>query len=102
MPMVVIITRDVEPRYRGFLSSVMLEISSGVYAHSRMSAGVRGRIFDVLTDWHRQLQRGSILMTWVDNKASGGLGLKTLGEVPRDIIAHDAILLIRRPLKNTD
>ena len=27
MPMTVVVTRDVEPRYRGYLASVMLEIA---------------------------------------------------------------------------
>lgn len=98
MPMVVVITRDVEPRYRGFLGSCLLELSPGVYAHPRISAGVRSRIWDVLKDWHGQLGRGSIVMTWSDTSASGGMGLRTLGEPPRDIVAHDAMLLVRRAL----
>ncbi|WP_186389325.1 MULTISPECIES: type I-E CRISPR-associated endoribonuclease Cas2e [unclassified Stappia] len=98
MPMVVVITRDVEGRYRGFLGSAMLELSAGVYAHPRMSAGVRTRIWDVLRDWHGQLRRGSIVMTWVDSSANGGLGLLALGEPPKDIVPHDAMLLVRRPL----
>lgn len=98
MPMVVIITRDVEDRYRGFIGSAMLELAPGVYAHPKMSSGVRARLWNVLTDWHRQLRRGSIVMTWADSAANGGLGLSTLGEPPKDIIAHDAMLLVRRPL----
>jgi CRISPR-associated protein Cas2 len=96
--MVVIITRDVEARYRGFLGSAMLELAPGVYAHPRMSAGVRTRIWDVLSDWYYELLKGSILMTWADTGASGGLGLATLGEPPKSIVAHDALLLVRRPL----
>jgi CRISPR-associated protein Cas2 len=96
--MVVIITRDVEARYRGFLGSTMLELSPGVYAHPHMSAGVRLRIWTVLEDWHSNLARGTILLTWADTGASGGLGLRTLGEPPKDIVAHDAMLLVRRPL----
>ncbi|WP_377295378.1 type I-E CRISPR-associated endoribonuclease Cas2e [Rhizobium sp. SG2393] len=102
MPMVVILTRDVEDRYRGFLGSAMLELSAGVYAHPRMSAGVRGRIWSVLADWHSQLQRGSIVMTYADSAANGGLGLSTLGEPPRQIVPHDAMLLVRRPLATGD
>ena len=98
MPMVVIITRDVEARYRGFLGSAMLELAPGVYAHPRMSAGVRTRIWDVLSDWYYELMKGSILMTWADTGASGGLGLATLGEPTKSIVAHDAMLLVRRPL----
>lgn len=98
MPMVVIITRDVEPRYRGFIGSVMLELSAGVYAHPRMSPAVRKRIWDVLADWHGRLQRGCVVMTWAESAANGGLGLATLGEPPRDIVAQDAMLLVRRAL----
>ena len=98
MPMVVIITRDVEPRYRGFLGSAMLELAPGVYAQPRMSAGIRTRIWEVLSEWYFQLHTGSILMTWADTGASGDLGLSTLGEPPKSIVAHDAMLLVRRSL----
>ena len=100
MPMAVIITRDVEARYRGFLGSAMLELAPDVYAHPRMSAGVRTRLWTVLDDWYGQLQRGSIVMTWADGTANGGLGLATLGEPPKQIVAHDATLLVRRSLPN--
>lgn len=102
MPMVVVITRDVEARYRGFLGSVMLELSAGVYAHPRMSAGVRQRIWQVLGDWHATLGRGSIVMTWADRAANGGLGLASLGEPPKEIVAHDAMLLVRRALRKSE
>ncbi|MBU0726649.1 MAG: type I-E CRISPR-associated endoribonuclease Cas2e [Alphaproteobacteria bacterium] len=101
MPMVVVITRDVEGRYRGFLGSVMLELSAGVYAHPRMSAGVRTRVWAVLADWYGQLGRGSIVMTWADSASHGGLGLSSLGEPPKDIVAHDAMLLVRRRLADS-
>jgi CRISPR-associated protein Cas2 len=100
--MVVVITRDVESRYRGFLGSAMLELAPGVYAHPRMSTGVRTRIWDVLSDWYYELLKGSILMTWADTGASGGLGLSTLGEPPKNIVSHDAMLLVRRPLSQDE
>ena len=102
MPMVVIITRDVEERYRGFLGSAMLEIAPGVYAHPRMSAGVRSRIWSVIQGWYFHLHRGSILMTWADTGSHGGLGLESLGEPPKEIVAHNAMLLVRRPLPEAD
>ncbi len=98
MPMCVVITRDVEPRYRGFLGSCLLELSPGVYAHPRVSAGVRSRVWTVMSEWYASLGRGSIVMTWADSSANGGLGLKALGEPPRDIVAHDAALIVRRRL----
>ncbi|MEO5347762.1 MAG: type I-E CRISPR-associated endoribonuclease Cas2e [Magnetococcus sp. YQC-9] len=102
MPMVVVITRGVEGRYRGFLSSIMLELAPGVYAHPRISAGVRTRIWGVLSDWHDQLHQGSIVMTWADIAANGGLGLATLGEPPKEIVSHNAMLLVRRALPETN
>ncbi|WP_210256087.1 type I-E CRISPR-associated endoribonuclease Cas2e [Chelativorans sp. Marseille-P2723] len=98
--MVVVITRDVEHRYRGFLGSAMLELAPGVYAHPRMNARVREQIWQVLSGWHGQLHRGSIVMTWADSSANGGLGLALLGEPPKEIVSHDAMLLVRRALPN--
>ena len=100
MPMVVVITRDVEPRYRGFLGSALLELSTGIYAHPRINAAVRGRIWEVLADWHQHLHSGSIVMTWVDSQANGGFGLKVLGEPSREIVSHDAMLLVRKRLNS--
>jgi CRISPR-associated protein Cas2 len=98
MPTTVVITRDVEDRYRGFLGSVMLEVSPGVYAHPRLSAAVRSRVWNVMTDWYGILRRGSIVMIWAETVANGGMGLQQLGEPPRDIVPHDGALLVRRPL----
>lgn len=100
MPLCVVVTRDVEDRYRGFLGSAMLELSPGVYAHPRMSAGVRERIWAVLAGWHGQLGRGTLVMTWADTATAGALGVRTLGEPPKDIVAHEGVLLVRRALRS--
>ena len=44
MSMTVVVTRNVAPRFRGFLASVMLEIAPGVYTAPEMSKGVRERV----------------------------------------------------------
>ena len=98
MPLTVVITRDVEDRYRGFFGSAMLELAPGVYAQPRMSAGVRARIWEAVEDWYARLRRGSIVMCWAEPAAAGGLGLKMLGEPPKEVITHDAVLLVRRAL----
>ena len=43
--MTVVVTRDVESRYRGFLASAMLEVAPGVYVSPDLSNGVRERIW---------------------------------------------------------
>lgn len=96
MSLTVIVTRDVEDRYRGFLASCMLEISPGVYTSPRMSAGVRDRVWKVLADWHEHLGRGSIVMTWADRQAPGRQGLRQLGEPPRRIELVDGLPLVLR------
>lgn len=96
MPMTVIVTRDVEDRYRGFLSSVMLELAPGVYTGPKLSRGVRERVWQVLSEWHGELQRGAILMTWRDPLAPGGQSVLTLGEPRRELVDLDGVLLVRR------
>ena len=100
MPLCVVVTRDVEGRYRGFLGSAMLEIAPGVYAHPRMSAGVRDRLWRVVADWHAASGRGSVTMTWAEPRSAGGLGLRTVGESAKDVVGHEGLLLVRRALAN--
>lgn len=96
MPMTMVVTRDVEMRYRGFLTSVMLEIAPGVYVAPDLSAGVRDRVWSVLSDWHNTLQRGAIVMVWREPKATGSLTMEMLGEPPKEIVDADGILLVKR------
>jgi len=96
MPLTMIVTRDVEMRYRGFLTSVMLEIAPGVYVSSDMSAGVRERVWSVMTDWWSQLRCGALVMVWRDTKAVGNLRIETLGEPPKTIVDADGLLLVKR------
>ena len=96
MPMTVVVTRDVEARYRGFLTSVMLEIAPGVYASPNLSAAVRERVWAVLESWWGALQRGAIVMVWRDKKASGNLRIETIGEPSKEIVDADGVLLMKR------
>lgn len=96
MTMTVVVTRDVEDRYRGFLSSVMLEIAPGVYTSPRLSKAARERVWAVLCDWHRNLGNGSIVMTWRDKEASGGQALAYLGQPVRQIVDVDGMAVVRR------
>ena len=96
MNLTVVVVRDVEDRYRGFLASVMLEVSQGVFTSPRLSKRVRERVWQVLADWHAQLGRGSIVMTWLEKEAPGGQGLLYLGEPPRQLVEVDGLLIVRR------
>ena len=96
MPLTMIVTRDVEMRYRGFLTSIMLEIAPGVYVAPEMSAGVRQRVWSVMTDWWAQLGRGSLVLVWRDAHAVGHLQIETLGEPPKEIVDADGVLLVKR------
>jgi CRISPR-associated protein Cas2 len=96
MPMAIIVTRNVEGRYRGFLTSIMLEVASGVYVAPDLSAGVRTRVWSVLSAWWDTLREGSIVMVWRDRQATGNLCIETLGEPPKEIVDADGILLVKR------
>ena len=96
MPLTIIITRDVELRYRGFLTSVMLEIAPGTYVAPDMSAGVRKRVWGVLQAWWQELGRGALVLVWRDTSAVGRLRIETLGEPPKTIVDADGVLLVKR------
>jgi len=96
MALVLITTRDVADRFHGFLASVMLEVSPNVFASPRMTKGVRERTWGVLTDWHKQEPRGSVVMVWRDLNETGGIGLAHLGTPPRELIECDGMWLTRR------
>ena len=96
MPMTVIVTRDVAARFRGFLSSVMLEIAPGVYTSPNMTRGVRQRVWTVLADWYGQLGGGAIVMTYRDLEAPGRQAVVSLGEPPRVLVEADGMLLVKQ------
>ena len=96
MPLTVVVTRNVEDRYRGFITSLMLEVAPGVYVAPDMTHAVRNRMWHVLRDWWTTLQRGSLVMVWRDIQAVGNLRLETLGEPPKEIVDADGVLLVKR------
>ena len=98
MSLVVIVTRDVADRFRGFLASTMLEVAPAVYISPRMNAGIRSRIWDVLSDWHGAEPRGSIVMVWRDMNETGGVGIANLGSPPRELVEMDGLWLTKRTL----
>ncbi|KAB0583222.1 type I-E CRISPR-associated endoribonuclease Cas2 [Ideonella dechloratans] len=96
MALTMLITRDVEDRYRGFLSSAMLELAPGVYASPHLSTRAREQIWSVVSDWHAQLGNGSITLVYPDRKADGGLIVQSVGTPTREIVRLDGTLLTKR------
>lgn len=98
MALVVIVTRDVTYRYRGFLASLMLEVSPAVYISPRMNPGVRARAWGTLSGWFAAEPQGSLVMVWRDMNETGGVGIKTLGEPPRGLVEVDGFWLVKHML----
>lgn len=96
MALTVLVTRDVEDRYRGFLSSVMLEVAPGVYCSPHLSARARDRVWSVVTDWHRQLGRGSLVLIHDDRASDGGMSVRQLGTPPVTAVKHEGVLFALR------
>lgn len=93
--MTVVVTTNVEGRYRGFLASVMLEIAPGVYTSPQMTDGIRERMWDVLARWYYELRQGAIVMTWRDPSAVGEQQIRMLGEAPKEVVDADGVYLVR-------
>ncbi len=98
MTMTVVVTRDVAPRFRGFLASCMLELAPGVYTAPRMSRAVRRRVWEVLDDWFVELGGGAVVMTWRDRSAPGHQAVSLLGTPPKELLDHEGVLLVRARL----
>lgn len=96
MALTVLITRDVEDRYRGFLSSTMLELAPGVYASPSLSARAREKIWSVVSDWHAHLGRGSLTLIYPDRQCDGGMAVRSVGTPARTAVRLDGILLSTR------
>lgn len=98
MSLVVVVTRDVADRYRGFLSSTMLEIAPTVYIAPRMNTGVRLRIWNALSKWYESEPSGSIVMVWRDINETGSVGIANLGTPPRELVDIDGLWLTKRSM----
>lgn len=99
MSLTLVVTRDVQQRYRGFLGSVMLEIAPGVYLSPRMSRRVRENVWDVVSGWHGQLGQGSLTLIWRAKDQPGQIGLLQCGEAPKTLCEADGLLLACRQTK---
>ena len=95
MPMTVVVTRNVEARYRGFLASAMLEVAPGVYVAPDLTEGVRERIWSVMSRWFDTLGNGAVAMICRNGSVSGGLSLRHLGDPPKEIWDAGGVLLVR-------
>ncbi|MFN8992557.1 MAG: type I-E CRISPR-associated endoribonuclease Cas2e [Pseudomonadota bacterium] len=95
MALVMIVTRDVADRFRGFLSSVMLEVAPCTYVSPRMSKGVRERVWQVMADWHTVEPQGSIVMIFRNLEATGGVGLAYLGTPTKTLLEVDGMWVAR-------
>lgn len=104
MPMTILVTRNVEARVRGFLSSTMLEVAAGVYTSPNMTIAVRERIWAVLEKWRVGERNDGAVMTWPDATAGGGQRVLVLGEPPIELAttASAGMVLARRPLAEVE
>lgn len=96
MSMTVVVTRNVPDRYRGFLSSCMLELAPGVYSNPNMSRAVRERVWAVCCEWAEVLpDDGGVLLTWREKSSPSGQAVLVLGWPKKELVELDGIWLGR-------
>ncbi len=96
--MTIVVTRNVAPRFRGFLASCMLEIAPGVYTSPSMTRAVRDRVWTILNDWFDLFNDAdaSIVMTWPDKTKPGRQDFDFLGVPPKQLADLDGVLVVHR------
>lgn len=87
--MLVIVTENVPPRLRGFLSRLLLEIRAGVYVGD-FSVKVRSEIWDVV---RKEVDEGNAVMAWTTNNEAG-YAFDTCGKNRRIPVIVDGYPLI--------
>jgi CRISPR-associated protein Cas2 len=102
MPMTTVVTRNAEPRVRGFLASCMLEIANGVYASPNMTLAVRERVWAVLQKWDVGSRGDGVVMVWPGARAPGGMTVHSLGEPSMQLRSTATITLSRRELSEEE
>jgi CRISPR-associated protein Cas2 len=90
----IICTRNASDRIRGYLSSVMLEIDSGVYITNVESPVVRQNIWGTVLDWSSP--ELFAVMIFKSKSSPGGIALETLGTSPISLKDVDGLVLTRR------
>lgn len=94
MSMTVAITRNVPGRFRGFLSSCMLELAPGIYLAPRLRKPVRDRVWAVLVDWAAALPADAgVCMFWRSRKAPSGLAIRMIGFPKKELVDHEGVWL---------
>ena len=93
-----IVTRNVPDRFRGFLASCACEVAPGVYVAPKMNRAVRERVWHVMGRWFPLGANFSILMTWPNKAAPGGLSILTLGTPAYDVVDHYDCSIVRTDL----
>ena len=96
MSLTVVITRDVDDRYRGFLASALLEAAPGVYVSKTLNPRSRDKVWEVVSGWHSTLGRGSLTLLYADASSDGGIAIRTLGTPARRAVRLDGALLMFR------
>lgn len=96
MSMTVVVTRNVSPRVRGFLASLMLELAPGVYSAPRLSPAVRERLWEVLEQWFPHERDATVILLWQERGIPGGQAVRVLGSPPIHFHEIDGLFLARR------
>ncbi len=92
--MVLIVLEKVPSGLKGELSRWLMEIKSGVFL-GKISAMVREELWSICT---RKMGKGGFYFVHNWNNEQGFL-IRTAGNVSREIVDFDGLLLVRKPAK---
>jgi CRISPR-associated protein Cas2 len=100
--MIVIVASGVMDRVHGFLRSVMLNPHPGVYLSSQLDAGARKRVWEIVSGWHKEDPRGTMLLMYQDKKMPMEIRMESVGSPKREIQEDDGHYVLVASRKNEE
>jgi len=100
--MLVVVTRNVPLRCRGFLASCLLEVAPGTYVSPKVNSAVRERLWNTLNGWWEDNENSGLAMIWNDHTQSSGISINVLGSPPNELVEYDGLFLRKKKYLKTD
>lgn len=94
--MIVMVLNNPPPKVKGYVTSLMCEVSPNVFLAAKLNVQVRNRIIEIVWKWYEDSVIGGASLFWTER---GEVKMKVVGE-PIEVVPVQGLCLMRRRLQN--